>query len=151
VKEGDLATAEERPGSRPLFLVDDAGPQNQGFAHRCNGWIEGWAIAVGVEPEALAEVAVGLIVPMVVPEAIHLGEERVSLANAGPGHGFVDRSGIEMNEDRDALVGDHGNVADRLAGGVLEGGDLPAVALFDHRIAQGFHQLFPFSAPLTVC
>src|SRR3954466_13769461 len=151
VKERGLATAKERPGRLPLFLVDDAGPQNQGFAHRCNGWIEGWAIAVRVEPETLAEVAVGLIVPMVVPEAIHLGEERVSLANAGPRHGFVDRSGVEMNQDRDALVGDHGNVADRLAGGVLEGGDLPAIALFDHRIAQGFHQLFPFSAPALVC
>src|SRR3954465_6246277 len=39
VKEGGLATAEERPGRLPLFLVDDAGPQNQGFAHRCDGWI----------------------------------------------------------------------------------------------------------------
>ena len=65
-----------------MFLVDEAGPQNQGFAHRCKGWIEGWAIAIGGEPETLAEVAVGLIVPMVVPEAIHLGQERVSVANA---------------------------------------------------------------------
>src|SRR4051794_23328142 len=151
VKEGGLAAAKERPGSLSLFLVDDAGPQNQGFAHRCKGWIEGWAIAVGVEPKALAEVAVGLIVPVVVPEAIHLGEERVSLANAGPGHGFVDRSGVEMNEDRDALVRDHGNVADRLAGCVLEGSDLQAVALFDHRITQEFHQLFLFSTPALVC
>jgi hypothetical protein len=88
---------------------------------------------------------------MVVPEAIHLGEERVSLANAGPGYGFVDHSGVEMNEDRDALVRDHGNVADRLASSVLEGGDLPAVALFDHRIIQGFHRLFLFSAQVLVC